>query len=96
MHLLFLLLSTVSEQDLAHVPHVQQDIWDNYTKYFIFTLSPSSALVPKKKKKHSLTGRGAALKCVQDLDNTVMTQSKTEPSAPRSQEAMRLMSCDNL
>ena len=90
------MLSTVSEQDLVHVPHVQHDILDKYTKYFIFTSSPSSALVPPPQKKHSLTGRGAALKCVQDLNNTVMTQSKTEPSVPRSQEAMRLMSCDNL
>lgn len=40
--------------------------------------------------------RGAAARCVRDPGDTVMTRSKTEPSVPGSQEAMRLTSCDNL
>lgn len=41
-------------------------------------------------------GQGVVLKCAQHFHDTVMTLSKTEPSVPGSQEAMRLMSCDNL
>lgn len=76
---------------------IQLDMLENCTKYFQrFSPCSSPALV----QKHSLLcthGPGGLVsKCVEDLDDTVMTQSKTEPSVPMSQEAMRLMTCDNL
>lgn len=88
----------ISLLDFRPSVSLQRTVSNHYAKHlFQISALSSPAWGPERLRPllYTLAG-GAASRCVPDPGDTVMTRSKTEPSVPGSQEAMRLTSCDNL